>query len=127
MAGTSPDETDRLITEALEARNVDGVVDLFEPGGTFIDPDSGAELRGRDAIREALVGLLELEPKVQGSPPQVYVAGDIALVLSGWTMEIAGPDGETMRQSGVATDVMRQHVDGTWRYVIDNPRGTAGM
>ena len=61
MAGMSPEETDRLITEALERQDVDGVVELFESDGVFIDPDSGTEIRGHDAIREALLGLFESE------------------------------------------------------------------
>jgi uncharacterized protein (TIGR02246 family) len=125
VGGTSPEETDRLITEALARRDVEAVVDLFEPDGVFIDPDSGAEFRGHEAIRDAVAALLESEAQVEGSPPQVFVAGDIALVLSGWTMEVTGPDGELLRQSGTATDVMRRQPDGTWRYVIDNPRGAA--
>ena len=123
MGGMSPEETDRLITEALERRNVDGVLDLFEPDGVFINPDSGAEIRGHDAIREALLGLFETEAKVQGTPPQVFISDDVALVLSGWVMEATGPNDQTVRPSGTATDVMRRQADGTWLYVIDNPLG----
>jgi ketosteroid isomerase-like protein len=62
---------------------------------------------------------------LEGLPPTVFVAGDIALVISRWTLELSGADGEVSRQSGTATDVMRRQSDGTWRYVIDNPQGVA--
>jgi ketosteroid isomerase-like protein len=45
------------------------------------------------------------------------VAGDIALLIVGWS--IAGLDAQ-----GTATDVARRGPDGRWRYVIDNPYGT---
>ncbi len=34
-------------------------------------------------------------------------------------------DGSRVDLSGTATDVVRRGTDGRWRYVIDNPHGTA--
>jgi uncharacterized protein (TIGR02246 family) len=123
VAGMSPEETDRLVTEALQRRDVDGVLELFESDAMFIDPGTGAEIRGHAAIGEALLGLFESDATVQGTPPHVFVVDDIALVLSNWAMEATEPDGQTFRESGCAIDVMRRQADGAWRYVIDNPRG----
>ncbi|HEV2766525.1 MAG TPA: SgcJ/EcaC family oxidoreductase [Acidimicrobiales bacterium] len=126
MAGSTPQETDHLVEQAISGENVEALLDLFEPDAVFIDPASGTELRGRDQIRDAVLEMLESKPRIiPGPPPTVVISGDIALVLSQWTMEAAGPDGEVFRQSGTATDVMRRQADGTWRYVIDNPGGVA--
>ena len=127
MAGTTPAETDQLVNEAVSRQDVTAMLDLFEDDAIFVDAESGAQLRGRDAIREAVVTVFASEPKLQGGRPRVFIADDIALVISDWTMEAKGPDGETIRESGTATDVMRRQPDGTWRYVIDNPGGTASV
>ena len=125
MAGTSPEETDRLVEEAINGQDVEALLDLFEPDAVFVDPETGGELRGEDAIRQGAAGMLESNARIEGTGRKVLVAGDIALVLSSWTLEAEGPDGEVLRQSGTATDVIRRQPDGTWRYVIDNPGGTA--
>ena len=36
-----------------------------------------------------------------------------------------GPDGEDINIQGTATDVARRDEDGVWRYIIENPFGTA--
>lgn len=124
MPGKTPEETDRSVARAIAQRDIEGLLDLFEPEALFIDPGSGAELRGLEQIREAVAGMFESNPTIEENrPPKVWVAGDLALVLSGWSMEATGPDGERLRQAGTATDVMRRQADGTWRYVIDNPAG----
>jgi uncharacterized protein (TIGR02246 family) len=125
MAGASPQATDALMGQAISERDVDAVLELFEADGVFIDADSGVAVRGHEQIRAALVTLFESQPRLEGLPPTVFVAGDIALVISRWTLELSGVDGEVSRQSGTATDVMRRQPDGTWRYVIDNPQGVA--
>ena len=124
MLGKTPEETDRSVARAISQKDIDGLLDLFEPEALFVDPGSGAELRGHEQIREAVAGMFESNPTIEEvAPPKVWVSGDVALVLSGWSMEATGPDGERLRQAGTATDVMRRQADGTWRYVIDNPAG----
>lgn len=124
MAGRTPEETDHLVEQAITQQNIEALLDLFELDAVFVDPVSGAVLRGHDQIRKAAEEMFESKPRIDGTgPPKVWVAGDLALVLSMWRMEGAGPDGKLFRQAGTATDVMRRQPDGTWRYVIDNPAG----
>jgi ketosteroid isomerase-like protein len=40
-------------------------------------------------------------------------------------MRGTAPDGTPLELNGTATDVTRRGADGVWRYVIDNPSGTA--
>lgn len=125
MAGRSPEETDRRIGEAISARDLGGALDLFEPGAVFVDPGSGAEIRGTDAIRDVLEAVFRARPRLTVGVPKVVVSGDIALVLSRWHREDTREDGTVSAVGGVAADVMRRQTDGSWRWVIDNPAGVA--
>ncbi|TDC06920.1 DUF4440 domain-containing protein [Nonomuraea longispora] len=62
---------------------------------------------------------------IEACPRHVYVAGDIALLIVDWSMRGTARDGSQIDLSGTATDVVRCGPDGRWRYVIDNPHGTA--
>ncbi|TDE22929.1 DUF4440 domain-containing protein, partial [Nonomuraea mesophila] len=62
---------------------------------------------------------------IEARPRHMYVAGDIALLIVDWSMRGTAKDGSEIDLSGTATDVVRRGPDGRWRYVIDNPHGTA--
>lgn len=62
---------------------------------------------------------------IRVDPRHVYVTGDTALLVVDWVIDGSRPDGERVRIEGTATDVARRGADGVWRYVIDNPFGTA--
>ena len=49
---------------------------------------------------------------------------DLALVIGVWTFTGTGPDGQLVQLSAKNADVLRRQADGSWRFVIDNPRGT---
>jgi uncharacterized protein (TIGR02246 family) len=122
MAGHTPEQTDRLIDEAVSAGDADAAAALFEPDAVLVLPGKPA-VRGRDAIRQAFAELAAMKPKLRGKLKHVVVAGGLAHVVVEWQMEGVDPDGEPFIQTGVATDVMRRQPDGTWLYVIDLPDG----
>ena len=51
----------------------------------------------------------------------VFTAGDLALIHTPWTLRM--PDGSS--PEGATAEVARRQSDGSWKYVIDNPDGTA--
>ena len=55
----------------------------------------------------------------------VVVNGDLALLVSDHSVAMTGADGKPTTISGRGTEVVRRQPDGTWRFVIDNPTGTA--
>jgi ketosteroid isomerase-like protein len=55
----------------------------------------------------------------------VFVADDIAQIVLDWSLDGTGPDGTHMHIEGTACDIARRGTDGIWRYLIDNPLGTA--
>lgn len=69
--------------------------------------------------------MLALGVPIEVEPRHVYVADDIALLIVDWKISGTAPDGAQVDISGTATDVARRGADGIWRYLIDNPFGTA--
>lgn len=56
---------------------------------------------------------------------RVLQASDLALVVGVWSFEGTGSEGGPVKLSGHSADVLRRQADGSWRFVIDNPWGTA--
>jgi ketosteroid isomerase-like protein len=50
---------------------------------------------------------------------------DLALLVVAWSIRGTTRDGREVNLMGTASDVVRRGADGKWRYVIDNPFGTA--
>ncbi|MGI8722918.1 MAG: YybH family protein [Geodermatophilaceae bacterium] len=90
----------------------------------FLYPNPDKPMTGLDrAVANARFQGLGLPIDVR--PRHVYVADDIALLIVDWTIDGTGPDGTPVHLQGTATDVARRGPQGTWRYIIDNPFGTA--
>lgn len=100
---------------ALESVYEDLGVLVSEPG----QPMTGLERAAANARFQRLGLPIDVRPR------HVYVADDIALLIVDWAIEGTGPDGAPVRLRGTATDVARRGPEGTWRYIIDNPFGTA--
>lgn len=83
---------------------------VYEPGALFVARS------GEPAGPSANQSMLDLEQRIEVRPRHVYETGDLALLVVDWRI------GDL---TGTATDVARRDRTGRWRYVIDNPFGTA--
>lgn len=120
---TSPAHLMQLFAERAAAGDLDGLVDLYEPDAVF-QPEFGVVLTGHEQIRPALAELLKLEPKISyAKEPDVVINDDIALVTNLWTMAGVAPDGSHVDEGGTSADVVRRQDDGSWRVLVDQPRG----
>jgi uncharacterized protein (TIGR02246 family) len=112
-----------VFARAFNTGDAAAVERVYEPDGVFVaapgQPVTGA---ARTAASERF---LALGLPIDVRPRHVYVAGDIALLIVDWTIAGQAVDGRHLHLQGTATDVARRGVDGRWRYVIDNPFGTA--
>ncbi len=107
-AAAQPEDLGRLFFARANAGDVDGVVALYEPDAVLAGPD-GRMARGTAAIREVYARLLADRPGFTGEVRPPLRVADLALTSS--------------RFSGGATaEVARRQADGTWRWVIDQPR-----
>ena len=123
MPARKPEECDTLLVEAINKGDLETALALYEPNASFV-LESGQVVTGLAAIREAMQGFLALKPKFSIAVKAVQSGdGGLALLRAKWSLTGTGPDGKPVTMSGNSTEVVRRQSDGTWRFVIDNPRG----
>lgn len=108
--------------ERFNAGDVDGMLTLAEEGSGFV-PQPGALTSGDD-YRAALGGFVSLGLPISLTLRHSFVVDDIALLIYDWTIKGTAADGNEIDLAGSTADVARRGADG-WRYVLDNPFGTA--
>jgi uncharacterized protein (TIGR02246 family) len=122
---TTPQDLLTTYFARFNGGEIDGTASLYEPTGVLVaQPAMVAE--GTAAVRAALAQFFSMRPQLKAEAQRVIVAGDVALALTKWTLEGAGPDGP-VRMNGTTTDVLRRHEDGGWRVAIDNPWGIGAL
>ena len=108
---------------AFNAGDAEGLDSAYEPDAVLV-PRPGFPVGGpaRIAANQHFAGMgLPMSARLR----RTYVADDIALLIVDWSVRGTAPDGTEIDLAGTATDVVRRGADGVWRYVIDNPSGTA--
>ncbi|HEX8518533.1 MAG TPA: DUF4440 domain-containing protein [Pseudonocardia sp.] len=120
---TDPAQHPAVFAAAFNSGDPAAVERVYEDVGVLV-PQPGRPVTGfeRSAANAALQAL---GAPITTRPRHVYVADDVALLVVDWTIDGTGPDGSPVHLAGTATDVARRGADGRWRYVIDNPFGTA--
>ena len=108
-AAARPEDLGRLFVERANNGDVEGLVELYEPTAVLAF-QPGQVIAGHEAIREAYAKLLAGRPAFTGEPQPALTNGDWALTSTRL------PDG------GVTAEVAHRQPDGTWRWLIDQPR-----
>jgi ketosteroid isomerase-like protein len=102
-----PQDLERLLVSRQRARDVEGMVALFEPDAV-VDCGNGRLLRGTPEIRTFFAEYVASGKKFAiGDQRPALVSGDLALTST------LLPDGS------VTSEVARRQTDGTWLWVID--------
>lgn len=105
-----PEDLTRLFVAAANARDADGIAELYEENAVMAYP-AGQQTVGRAAIRELWARILEHAPHYEPEPPlPTLVSGELALTST------PPKDG-----SGARAQVVRRQPDGTWLRVLDQP------
>ena len=119
MSAREPAEASTLFERYFADGDLEGLMSLYEADAVF--PTAHGTSTGHDEIRATLKAYLDSGAKLTFGTSLVFPAGDLALIHTPWTMQM--PDGST--PSGATAEVLRRQLDGSWRYIIDNPDGTA--
>lgn len=123
MPAQKPEDCNLLLIEALNRGDLEAAVALFEPNATFV-LDSGQVVTGVAAIREVMQSFLALKPTMTMEVNAVHNEdGTLALTRGKWSLSGTGPDGKPVTMSHNSTEVVRRQPDGSWKFIIDNPRG----
>jgi uncharacterized protein (TIGR02246 family) len=119
MSAHEPGEASALFERYFAEGDLDGLMSLYEDDAVF--PTPRATATGKDEIRQTLKAYLDSGAKLEFGASLVFGADDLALMHTPWTMTL--PDGSS--SEGATAEVVRRQADGSWKYVIDNPDGTA--
>lgn len=107
----TPEDLTRLFVERANARDADGIAELYAPDAVMAYPP-GQSTVGRQAIKAVLERMLAHAPlpfPVEEPLPTVRY-GDLALTST------KSADG-----TGGRVQIARQQPDGTWLRIIDRP------
>jgi len=116
MSAHKPSEIHTLFLDAFNRGDLEGLVALYEPGAVLVI--SGQTVVGREAIREAYQRLLVRGGQMELETRAVIESGEgLAVLHSDWTLHSA-----EKRVSGLSTELVRRQPNGTWLFVIDEPR-----
>jgi ketosteroid isomerase-like protein len=122
MPAHHPEQLDQLFSEALNAGNLDALMNLYE-SEAVLKPQPGQAVQGRSSIRDALGAFIDMKAQISLSPKTLGQAGDLALTSSRWELKGVGPDGTPVQMTGHSVEVARKQPDGTWLFAIDTPWG----
>lgn len=116
MPANKPDEIHVLFLDAFNRADIEALADLYEPGAILVTGRGNAT--GRDAIRAAYEHILSNDVRMELVTHTVLDSGDgLSLLHASWTVH---RDGKAI--PGLSTEVVRRQPDGTWLFVLDEPR-----
>ena len=119
----TPEEVLNSVVEGINTGNLDSLIMLYETDACFAS-QPGQLAKSPETIRQSLRSFIDLNGKLDLKVKRVLQSSNLALVISEWSVSGTGPDGKHVNMAAKSADVLRQQVDGTWRFVIDNPWGT---
>jgi uncharacterized protein (TIGR02246 family) len=124
MSNHTPEEVLNSIVEGINTGNVESLMTLYEPEACFAF-QPGQIIKGQQGIRQSLQGFVDIKGNLNLKVKRVLQTGNLALVISEWSFNGTGNDGNPVDLNETAADVLHQQSDGTWRFIIDNPWGTS--
>ncbi|MGW1195779.1 alpha/beta fold hydrolase [Streptomyces sp. NPDC002536] len=110
--------------DALNAHDAERVLALYADDATMRTV-TGEVISGRTALREEVEQTIAADPRIANTTRHILVGDGTALVIVDWSLQVTAPDGNRVTASGTTANVARRSADGTWRFTVLNPAGTA--
>ena len=124
MSTATPEQVLAAIVTGINSGDLESLLPLYESDAAFASRP-GSLAHGAPGVREALTGFISMKGKLDLDVTRVLEVDDLALVIGVWSFNGTGADGEPVQLEARNADVLRRQDDGSWRFVIDNPWGTA--
>jgi uncharacterized protein (TIGR02246 family) len=122
MRSERPDDCDRAFAACVKARDLDGLMALYEPEAQYVRRD-GTVVVGQAAIRAFLQSLTTVATEIEMNVVRVVALNGIALLYNDWQSKTTSEDGRVRESAGKAIEVVRRQPDGRWLFAIDDPFG----
>jgi uncharacterized protein (TIGR02246 family) len=123
MKASKPEECNLLFQKALQEKDIEAMLALYEPNANFI-LDSGESVTGLDEIRKVLTPFLGVENfkfnYIKGFPDS---ENTMAILRGSWVATAKDDNGNPIEMSGNDVEIVRRQADGSWRFAIDHPTG----
>ena len=119
-ATATPRDVLAAIVTGINSGDLESLLPLYESRAAF-----AAEPGVLAGIHDSLSGFIAMNGTLDLEVTRVLEVADLALVVGVWSFDGTGPEGEPVHLEASNADVLRRQADGTWRFVIDNPWGTA--
>ncbi len=120
--GDKPESVHELFEAGVNEGRLDRIVRLYDTGAILVEKD-GSVVAGAAAIGEYFRRLLSLKPVIRLRTVDTIDTGEVAVLVSDWTLKGTKPDGSEVAGNGRTYDIVRRTPDGTWRVAVDNPWG----
>lgn len=108
---------------AFREQRTDDIIATYEEEAIVMF-NRAEPIRGKEALIAGFEAAYGANPVFILGEHEAYVASDIALHITPWTMTGKLPDGTEISDTGLSVAVMRRQADGNWLMVIDNPHGS---
>lgn len=121
-----PEDCNRLLLAALESGDIEASVALYEPSAVLFKKN-GETMTGHAAIRASNAALIAIKPSFTIEFIKTTLSGDGTIATTRMKAQLQGTreDGRVIQDSIHTLEVLRKQTDGTWRYIIDDPYGSA--
>jgi ketosteroid isomerase-like protein len=120
----TPEQLHQLFLARVNARDHEGLMVLYESSCAGADL-AGSLLPDRAAVHDFTAGFLSIVRELTATTRKCLVSGDIALLSSAWHAVVEPEPGTTAEASGWSAEVARRQPDGSWLFVLDDPRFAA--
>ena len=117
-----PRELNATFASLYNARDLKGMLLLYENGAAHQNAQTQETDVGLPAIEASLRSLLELSGRMISRNNFCIVSDDLALLRADWS--ISDARGEPIAE-GSSAEIARRQPDGSWRSVIDHAIGAS--
>jgi ketosteroid isomerase-like protein/uncharacterized protein YciI len=117
---STPEQINERFRDAFNARDVAGLLALYEPDAVLVLPDAPPR-RGLTDIEDALRAFLGLGGTLRFTRRYCLVNGGWAHVSIDWILTDARVDGNPVDMAAGSSELIRRQPDGDWKYTFDHP------